>query len=61
MDRVEVTYKNGLQSLESLIPKLRQEMSLQQSNSAKKSLTRYLMNGSSPVLVNFLVCWQAFP
>ena len=55
MDRVEVTYKNGLQSLESLIPKLRQEMPLQQSNSAKKSLTRYLMNGSSPVLVNFLV------
>ena len=57
MGRVEVTYKIGPQSLESLIPELTQEMSSKLSKSAKNSLTylRYLTNGSSPVLVNFLV------
>ena len=43
MDRVERNYKKGLQSLESS----------QQSKSVEKGLTKYLINGSYSVLVNF--------
>ena len=38
-----------------MIPELTQEIPSQKQKSAKIGFLRYLMNGSSPVLVNFLV------
>ena len=58
---LEVTYKKTTTIPGITDIQIRQEIPPRQQKSAKIGLIRYLMNGSSPVSVNFLVWCHTFP